>query len=92
MVSVNFGNTHHFVRSGEWEAARRYLADRVDALERVGADVVLCVSNTMHRVVAPICCATPRPRRAAHAFYPKSPRNRPTSLSISPRWSTMTSG
>ena len=61
VVSVNFGNVEHFVRSGEWEAARRYLADKVDALERAGADVVLCVSNTMHRVVAPIMAGRATP-------------------------------
>ena len=61
VVSVNFGNIEHFVRCDEWDTARRYLADKVDALERAGADVVLCVSNTMHRVVAPIMAerATP---------------------------------
>ncbi|TWA76932.1 aspartate racemase [Azospirillum brasilense] len=61
IVSVNFGNIEHFVRRNEWDAARRYLSGKVDALERAGADVILCVSNTMHRVVEPIMAdrATP---------------------------------
>jgi len=61
IVSVNFGNIEHFVRQGEWHAARLYLAGKVDALERAGADVVVCVSNTMHQVVVPIMAdrATP---------------------------------
>lgn len=54
IVSVNFGNIEHFVRRNEWDAAQRYLSGKVDALERAGADVILCVSNTMHRVVEPI--------------------------------------
>ena len=51
VVFVNFGNVEHFVRRGEWEAARRYLADKVDALERAGTDVVLClrVLTGVHR-------------------------------------------
>ena len=61
VVSVNFGNVEYFVRRGEWEAARRYLATKVDALERAGADVVLCVSNTMHRVVEPIMAGRATP-------------------------------
>ena len=54
IVSVNFGNIQHFVRQGAWDEARLYLAGKVDALERAGADVILCVSNTLHRVVEPI--------------------------------------
>ncbi|MBP2314009.1 aspartate/glutamate racemase family protein [Azospirillum soli] len=54
IVSVNFGNIEHFVRQDEWDAAHRYLSGKVDALEQAGADVILCVSNTMHRVVEPI--------------------------------------
>ena len=54
IVSVNFGNIEHFVRTGQWAAAGVYLASKVDALERAGADLVLCTSNTMHRVVEPI--------------------------------------
>ncbi|MCG5241977.1 aspartate/glutamate racemase family protein [Azospirillum doebereinerae] len=54
IVSVNFGNIQHFIRQGDWESAERYLAGKVDALERAGADVILCMSNTMHKVVEPI--------------------------------------
>jgi aspartate racemase len=42
------------VRHEEWEASQRYLAEKVDRLERVGVDVIVCVSNTMHRVLEPI--------------------------------------
>ena len=54
LVSVNFGNIEHFVRNDVWAEARDYLEEKVDRLERAGADLVICVSNTMHRVVAPI--------------------------------------
>ena len=61
VVSVNFGNIEHFVRHDRWDEAKTYLAGKVDRLERAGAEVVVCVSNTMHRVVKPIMAerATP---------------------------------
>ncbi|AWJ86475.1 aspartate racemase (plasmid) [Azospirillum sp. TSH58] len=61
IVSVNFGNIEHFVRQNAWDAAQRYLSGKVDALERAGADVILCVSNTMHRVVEPIMAGRATP-------------------------------
>ena len=54
IVSVNFGNIQHFIRHDLWDEARAYLADKVGRLERAGADVVICASNTMHRVMEPI--------------------------------------
>lgn len=54
IVSVNFGNIEFFVRNDRWDEAHAYLADKADRLERAGADLVICVSNTMHRVVEPI--------------------------------------
>ena len=61
VISVNFGNIEHFVRHDRWDEAKTYLAEKVDRLERAGAEVVVCVSNTMHRVVEPIMAerATP---------------------------------
>ncbi|MHA7066466.1 aspartate/glutamate racemase family protein [Azospirillum argentinense] len=61
IVSVNFGNIEHFVRRNEWNAAQSYLTGKVDALERAGADVILCVSNTLHRVVEPIMAGRATP-------------------------------
>lgn len=54
IVSVNFGNIEYFVRNGRWDEAAAYLSEKVDRLERAGAELVICVSNTMHRVVEPI--------------------------------------
>ncbi len=61
VVSVNFGNIQHFVRNGLWDAARDYLAGKIDRLEGAGVDVVICATNTMHRVVAPIMAKRPTP-------------------------------
>ena len=61
IVSVNFGNIQHFVRNGLWDAARDYLAEKVDRLEGAGVDVVICATNTMHRVVAPIMAGRATP-------------------------------
>ena len=48
--SVNFGNIERFVRTDACEKAGEYLAQKAQGLERAGADLLLCVSNTMHRV------------------------------------------
>jgi aspartate racemase len=61
IVSVNFGNIEYFVRNDLWEDAQHYLLDKVERLERAGADVIACVSNTMHRVVEPIMAARSTP-------------------------------
>lgn len=61
IVSVNFGNIEYFVRHDRWDEARAYLAGKIDRLEGAGADVVLCVSNTMHRVVEPVMAARATP-------------------------------
>ena len=61
VVSVNFGNIEHFVRHDLWDEAKVYLTEKVDRLERAGTEVVVCVSNTMHRVVAPIMAERPTP-------------------------------
>lgn len=54
IVSVNFGNIEYFVRNDKWDEAKTYLAGKVESLERAGADLIVCVSNTMHKVVEPI--------------------------------------
>lgn len=48
--SVNFGNIEHFVRTDAWAEAGEYLAGKAQGLERAGAELLICVSNTMHRV------------------------------------------
>jgi len=61
IVSVNFGNIERFVRHGLWEEARDYLDEKITRLEGAGSDVILCVSNTMHQVVAPLMEARSTP-------------------------------
>jgi aspartate racemase len=48
--SVNFGNIEHFVRNELWDEAAAYLRVKAQGAERAGADVLVCVSNTLHRV------------------------------------------
>lgn len=47
---MNFAVIEHVVRNGLWEEAEQYTAEHVGRLEKGGADVVICVSNTLHRV------------------------------------------
>ena len=54
IVSVNFGNIERFVRNGLWKEAKTYLDEKITRLENAGADLILCVSNTMHQVVDPL--------------------------------------
>jgi aspartate racemase len=48
---VNFGNIEYYVRNGAWEEAREYLEHKAKLLEAGGADLLVCVSNTMHKVL-----------------------------------------
>lgn len=48
--SVNFANIERCVRGNLWEEAGQYLAAKAQGLERAGAELLLCMSNTMHRV------------------------------------------
>ena len=48
--SVNFGRIERYVREDAWEEAGEYLAAKAQGLERAGAELLICVSNTMHRV------------------------------------------
>ena len=48
--SMNFAHAEAWVRQGDWDAAAQYLTGRAEALQGAGADLLLCVSNTLHRV------------------------------------------
>ncbi len=54
IVSVNFGNIEWFIRNDRWDLANVYLSEKLGRLEAAGADVIVCVSNTMHRTVVPL--------------------------------------
>jgi aspartate racemase len=48
--SMNFAVAEAWVRNGRWEEAGADLAARAASLERAGADLLICVSNTLHKV------------------------------------------
>jgi len=48
--SVNFANIERFIRNNLWDDAGQYLAHKAIGLERAGAGLLLCASNTMHQV------------------------------------------
>jgi aspartate racemase len=50
LYSVNFENIRRCIENGRWDDVGDYLVDKAVRLERGGADFVLLVSNTLHRV------------------------------------------
>ena len=54
IVSVNFGNIEALLREDRWAELAAYLAGKIDQLEAAGVELVVCVSNTLHAVVAPM--------------------------------------
>lgn len=54
IAGMNFGNIEHYVRQGLWAECQDYMATKVDSLITGGADVIVCVSNTLHRCMEPI--------------------------------------
>ncbi len=49
VAGMNFGNIEAFVRQDEWVGLETYMRTKIDSLVAGGADVVLCVSNTLHK-------------------------------------------
>jgi aspartate racemase len=50
LYSVNFENIKRFIKNGQWDEAGLYLAGKAVQLQNGGADFILLVSNTLHRV------------------------------------------
>jgi aspartate racemase len=50
IYSMDFAYPERFVRENVWDEAAEYLADKAQRLERGGAELLICVSNTLHRV------------------------------------------
>lgn len=48
---VNFGNIEYYVRNKRWDEAREYIEKKAIDAEKGGADLLICVSNTMHCVL-----------------------------------------
>lgn len=51
---MNFGDVEAWVRAGDWPALEARLGQKMAGLMAGGADFVMCVSNTLHRVAAPL--------------------------------------
>ena len=47
--SLDFALAERWVREGSWDEAAADLRQRARSLERAGAGLVICVSNTLHR-------------------------------------------
>ena len=54
IAGMNFGNIEAFVRDDDWDGLSRYMDGKVAGLAAGGADILLCVSNTLHRSLEPI--------------------------------------
>jgi aspartate racemase len=54
IIGCNFGNIEYFVRQGEWDAAETYLLEKAKLAQAGGADILICMSNTMHKVLSRI--------------------------------------
>ena len=48
--SMNFAFSRDCAVKGKWDDLADYLSERALALERAGADLILCASNTLHRI------------------------------------------
>ena len=54
IAGMNFGNIEAFIRSENWNGLSLYMDNKVKMLALGGADVIVCVSNTLHRYLEPI--------------------------------------
>lgn len=48
--SMDVGRSAHYVNNELWDEGAKYLHSKAQSLTRAGADFILCVSNTWHRV------------------------------------------
>lgn len=48
--SMDLARSAHYVQHGLWDEGAAYLHGKAQSLVRAGADLILCVSNTWHRV------------------------------------------
>ncbi|WP_031529205.1 aspartate/glutamate racemase family protein [Dyadobacter crusticola] len=50
MYSLNFAEIEQYQHQGQWDLATQVMIDAAQRLERGGADFILILSNTMHRM------------------------------------------
>lgn len=48
--SMDLARSAHYVHNELWDEGAEYLHGKAQSLERAGADLIICVSNTWHRV------------------------------------------
>ncbi len=61
IAGMNFGNIEAFVRTGDWDGLAAYMKQKIDGLVAGGADVILCVSNTLHMPLDDLMESVPVP-------------------------------
>ncbi len=61
IAGMNFGNIEAFVRNDDWDGLSTYMQGKIDNLVAGGADVILCVSNTLHRSLENLMISAPIP-------------------------------
>ena len=49
IAGMNFGNIEAFIRADDWDGLEGYMRGKIAGLVSGGADVILCVSNTLHK-------------------------------------------
>jgi aspartate racemase len=82
--SMNFAFSRECAVNGKWEDLSNYLCERALALERAGAELIICASNTLHRVADSL----PAPSR--FPFYISSiPLQKPFWKLVSNAWRSL---
>lgn len=61
IAGMNFGNIEAFVRNDDWVGLSAYMQTKIDSLVAGGADIVLCVSNTLHKPLEGLMATAPIP-------------------------------
>lgn len=54
IAGMNFGNIEHYLRTDNWTDLSAYMKAKLDGLIAGGADMILCVSNTLHMPLEPL--------------------------------------
>lgn len=54
IAGMNFGNIEYFVQNNLWKDLEKYVESNIISLISGGSDVIICVSNTLHKVAEPL--------------------------------------
>lgn len=61
IAGMDFGIIEDCVRTENWPALDAYLGEKIDSLVKGGADLIVCVSNTLHRSLPQLMQNAPIP-------------------------------